>query len=733
VRYGNTDKWGGGYATSSINIPSYDNEHYHNLSGIETHVFNPSTLNELTIAHNRHYSVNGEGNSFGAQIQIDGANYDGLGTGFGANEGGVTSGFVQDRWQFQDNLTWTKGRHTFKFGGGMQYGILYRNWDLGAPGIYEFANTIGPTPSSVGDLGANGIISNPNGVNYPDSNFQNDFPYYSELSVNPQNGGPGNAYRHYIMKDINVFVNDDWKVSPKLTLNLGLRWERYGAPTEANGIIAQFTNLTATDPATIAAARTGPVSSMWTTPNKDLGPRAGFAYDPFGDHKTAIRGGFAISYDRLFDNIWSNGAWNPPFYGLVDHDATAGDPISYTIPPSITGFTPGSIPGVPGTANCCDRVSVRTMDVHMRDSSVESYYMGVERQLANNFLLRVNYQGSFGRHLSQLMNLNRYDGSEYNATLSTANARPNPLYSGFNYRANNLNSEYNALVTEVQKRYSNGLQFQFSFVWSKLMDDGSDLFTGSTSTGGYSQPFYFQSNSSPQLERGPGAFDHQKNFKAVITYELPFLKNQKGFAGRVFGGWQLSAFYQGYSGHPIEVYSARARYVGNALDPNGFPENIGGDYNLDGVANDHPNYVGQTIGQAYSNASPADGIFTDNNIMGCGYTGAKSTNISTCNAAYGVTSPNALFVNPPGYGVHFGELGRNVFRGPWFNGLDGALLKNFKVTESVRLQLRFEAINLDNHPSFDGINTNLNSGSFGKAAYTVTDGRHLQLGARVTF
>jgi hypothetical protein len=373
------------------------------------------------------------------------------------------------------------------------------------------------------------------------------------------------------------------------------------------------------------------------------------------------------------------------------------------------------------------------MDVHMRDSSVDSYYMGVERQLANNFLLRVNYQGSFGRHLSQLMNLNRYDGSEYNATLSTANARPNPLYSGFNYRANNLNSEYNALVTEVQKRYSNGLQFQFSFVWSKLMDDGSDLFTGSTSTGGYSQPFYFQSNSSPQLERGPGAFDHQKNFKAVITYELPFLKNQKGFAGRVFGGWQLSAFYQGYSGHPIEVYSARARYVGNALDPNGFPENIGGDYNLDGVANDHPNYVGQTIGQAYSNASPADGIFTDNNIMGCGYTGAKSTNISTCNAAYGVTSPNALFVNPPGYGVHFGELGRNVFRGPWFNGLDGALLKNFKVTESVRLQLRFEAINLDNHPSFDGINTNLNSGSFGKAAYTVTDGRHLQLGARVTF
>jgi hypothetical protein len=357
----------------------------------------------------------------------------------------------------------------------------------------------------------------------------------------------------------------------------------------------------------------------------------------------------------------------------------------------------------------------------------------VERQFYKDFLLRVNYQGSMGHHLSQLMNLNRFDGSEYNATLSTANSRPNPLYSGFNYRANNLNSNYDALVTEVQKRYANGLQFQFSFVWSKLMDQGSDLFSASTATGAYSQPFYFQSNSDPKLEYAPGAFDHQKNFKAVITYELPFLKNQKGFAGRVFGGWQLSAFYQGYSGHPIEVYSARGRYVGNAKDPNGFPENIGGDYNLDGVANDHPNFVGQTIGQAYSHASAADGIFTDNNIMGCGFTGAKSTNISACNASYGVTTPNSLFVNPPGYGVHFGELGRNVFRGPWFNGLDGALLKNFKVTEVVRLQLRFEAINLDNHPSFDYINTNLNSGAFGKAAGVVTDARHLQLGARVTF
>ncbi len=234
----------------------------------------------------------------------------------------------------------------------------------------------------------------------------------------------------------------------------------------------------------------------------------------------------------------------------------------------------------------------------MKDSSVDNYYLGLEHQFLTDYLLRVNYQGSFGRHLSQLMNLNRYDGMYDNTGLG--GARPNALYSGFNYRANNLDSEYNSMVSEVQKRFSNGLQMQFSFTWSKLMDQGSDLFSGSTSSGQYSQPFYFISNNAPQLERAPGAFDHTKNFKAIFTYELPFLKEQKGFLGHALGGWQVSSFYQGYSGHPLDIYNGRGRYAGDAIGPNGIVENIGGDYNLDGVANDRPNFIGSSVAAAYS-------------------------------------------------------------------------------------------------------------------------------------
>lgn len=122
-------------------------------------------------------------------------------------------------------------------------------------------------------------------------------------------------------------------------------------------------------------------------------------------------------------------------------------------------------------------------------------------------------------------------------------------------------------------------------------------------------------------------------------------------------------------------------------------------------------------------------------MIGCGFAGAKSTNIAACNSAYGVSTPNAYFVNPSGYGVHFGTLGRNLFRGPWFNGLDGALMKNFRVTEGLHMQLRAEALNLDNHANFDGVNSNLNSGSFGKAQILVGNApsRRLQLGVRITF
>ena len=710
-RYTSTDEYGGNTGNAGITpVGSTNLQHYHNIGLVETHTFSPTLVNEFTAAHNRHFSdfFEGQNGQFSApEIIIDGANYGNLGFQIGPNSEGTVEAFTQDRWQVQDNLGWTIGPHSIKIGGSWQYGNVYRNWDLGGNGFYEFANTTGgPIPAS--SLGPNGTIQN---VIQTDSNFQNDFPYYQELSIDPRTGAQANAYRHYITQDGAAFVNDDWKLRRNLTLNLGLRWEHYGAPTETNDLIGQFTNLNCLSVQCIANARVGQVPSMWRSRWHDFAPRVGFAWDIAGDGKTSLRGAYGIFYDRIFDNVWSNGAWNPPFYALVDHDATAGDQVYYTSPASIgAAYNPAVGPG---------RLALRTMDVALKDGSSQNYNLTLERQLKTNFLLRVGYQGSLGRHLPNLMNLNRYPGDAYNASLSPV--YPNALYNGFNYRANNGSSNYNALVTELQKRFSNGLQFQLSYTWSKALDYGSDLFSGETTTGTYSSPYYFVSNNRQDAEYGPSGFDHTHSAKANFVYQLPFLRERKGILGEIFGGWQASGFYQAYSGHPIEIYNSRTRYKGSYIDANGVPENLGGDYNLDGVANDHPVYIGN--GSAYSGYNPADGIFTDNNPVGCGFAGQQSSAASTaaCNAHFGVTTASSLFANPSGGDIRYG-FGRNLFRGPWFNGFDAALSKTFKLGERFNFQIRADAVNVLNHPNFDCVTTNVGSGGFGKAGCVVGDG-----------
>lgn len=705
-------------------------------------------MNEVTVAHNRHFNtfIEGSGTDTVPHVIIDNRAEGSLGYSFGPFEGGLVQGFVQDRWGLTDNVTLTEGRHSFKFGGGTQSGILYRNWDLGLSGYYEFRELNGTfTPASDGVLQPDGTIAGITPAKKPHTNFAHDYPYFQETSIDPRTGAKASAYRHYTYHDYYAFVQDDWKLRPRFTLNLGVRWDRYGAPSEDHGILAQFTNLGCSilDRTCLAGLRVGPTSRMWPTQNHDFAPRIGFAWDIFGNGKMAVRGGYGIYYDRIFDNIWSNGAWNPPFYALIDFDASSSDAIFYSNPDSIgSAYNPngpkGPIP-YPGK-----RVSVRTMDQNMKDSSGHNYFLGVERQFLGSFMFRVSYQGSMGRHLPMLENYNRTDGQAYNA--SFANIRPNPLYTGFNYRSNSVSSSYNSLVAEVQKRMSHGLQFETGYTYSKLLDVNSELFAGCSTIGGWTAPYYYLSNARPGLSHAPAAFDHRHAYKFNVIYELPFLKQEKGFVGHALGGWTLASFLQVYSGHPVDVYNGNGRFAGNALDANGIPENIGGDYNLDGVANDHPVFTGPSLSSVYSHGSPADGIFKDNNPIGCGFPGQASSAASTatCNAAFGATPASSLFANPgyPSSGplyARFGTLGRNVFHGPKFVQMDMGLSKTFKLTESMKLDFKAQAQNVLNHPNFDCVDANLSDGTFGAAQCLTPFGlgaptsRIMSLGLRLAF
>jgi hypothetical protein len=752
------DTFGGGPLVTTGPIGAFTFNHFHNIAVTETHIFNPRVLNELTISHNRHFNVSQEGNGTAdtlPNIFIDNQNGGCLAFQLGGDaEGGQIVGFTQDRWQLQDNLTWSVGRHSFKFGGGHQYGIFYRNWDLGLPGQYEFGelaaingtgNVI--TPANDGTLQADGTIGNIQSES--NANFAGDYPYFQETSIDPGTGAKADAYRHFTYHDWNAFIQDDWKVTPRFTLNLGLRWDRFGAPSEVHGILSQFINMGCNllDPTCLASLRMGPAARMWPTRNKDFGPRFGFAWDVLGNGKMAVRGGYGISYDRIFDNIWSNGTWNPPFYALIDFQGDAGDSIFYSNPASIgAAYDPngpnGPIP-YPGK-----RVSLRSMDQNMKDASAQNYYLGVEHSFLSNFLLRLNYQGSLGRHEAMLENLNRYNGDAYGVASPTSLSAilPNPLYNGFNYRSNSVNSNYNAFIAEVQKRTSAGLQFQTSYTFSKLLDINSDLFAGCSNIGGLvgtTAPYYYIDNSKPKQLYGPAAFDHRHAFKFSVTYEIPFLKSQQGFVGHVLGGWSVGSFFQFYSGHPVDVYNGRTRVAAKVplggtltngsicakangcalLDQNGVVYNIGGDYNLDGTANDHPDFVGSSVSSFYNNGggSPADGFFADNSRIACSAAGIPS---GLMNATGGSCAPagiaNAFFANPayPSGSTpfdRFGSLGRDVFHGPRFSELDLSLNKGFKISERLKLDFRAQAQNVLNHPSFDCLVTNLASSQFGKA------------------
>lgn len=773
LRYTQVDKFGGNRFSAPLanngSIPVTNTLHEHNLALIETHTFNPHLFNEAVLSHNRFFNPIIEGDpskQTAPEIFIDNQSQGCNNYTFGPQEGVQVQAFTQDRWALQDNLSWTAGRHALKFGFSANYGILYRNWDLGLPGQYEFGNLTSVTgtcpsctvitPTSDGTLQSNGTIANV--TSEANSNLTGEYPYFEETSINPQIPAPNkaSAYRHYTSHDYAAFAQDDWKMSSRLTLNIGVRWERFGAPAEDHGILAQFTNFTCNfmDPACITAARVGPVSRMWNTRDHDFGPRVGFAWDPFGKGKMAVRGSYGIYYDRIFDNIWSNGAWNPPFYALLDFQADRGDAIFYSNPASIgAGYNPngpnGPIP-YPGK-----RVSVRTMDVNMKDTSTQNFYFGVERQFFGGLLLRTSYRGAMGRHLPVLLNLNRFDGIAYDSTLSPA--LPNALYSGFNYRSNSVSSNYNSFVVEAEKHMGHGLEFQTGYTYSKLLDVDSELFSGCYTVGGFTAPHYFTTNAQKRLDYGRGAEDRRHAYKFNVTYVLPFLKSEKGFAGHALGGWSLGSFFQFYSGHPINVWNGRTRVRAvtrvaaggtepngsictptppatscNVLlrDQNGIPYNIGGDYNLDGVGNDRPDFIGSSLASVYSGASPADGIFTNNNRIACGEAGLvlppgfPVSNLTGGSCPKAGAATNSLFANPayPGGTTpyeRFGSLGRDVFVGPRLVNLDLGVHKTFKITETTNLRFSAEAQDLFNHPNFDAVQGNLSAGTFGKAQKLV--------------
>jgi len=615
-----------------------------------------------------------------------------------------------DDYQFRDDLSWTKGAHQFKF--GASFAIYKKIQDA-------FANT-------EGNFTFNGSFTK-----YDFADFLlGDAQAYSEDGVKISG--------HWNNTSPAAYVQDNWRVSNRLTLNLGLRWDGIPHTYEANHLSSNFyPNLynpanaptfwnngsgdicSGAATATANFGCTGASPGLITSTNPVLGgyqfytngigiggvngipkglvndswsnwgPRLGFAYDLTGRGKTVVRGGFGMTYERIQGNDMYNGAVNPP----GDPNPTLNNVSLQNPGLSISGASAGStitaanLPVLP--------LGVTGIAVHYPTPVSFQYSAGVQQGIGANAVLNVSYVGSQGRRENYYQALNLPPLSSLPAEVAAGSLNfetlTYPGYGNMRLAYNGANSSYNSLQSSLTGTVKRDLHLQISYTLAKAMDA-----TTSTGSGGD-----LENATNPyagwRYDWGPSVYDRHNVFFANFVYDLPVFRNASNrLVKGTLGGWEFSGIITEESGAPLNIgYS-------------GEPGVSGGNTAASVIANSatRPNVTGsisypKTVAQWFNTS-----VFT----------------------------PPPCTTGPDCYG----NLGFDAVRGPGHNNFDLSLLKNFAFTERFHLEFRAEAFNVWNHPEFEGnanlggISTNLGAGDFGqvKNAY---DGRQLQLGLKLIY
>jgi len=618
--------------------------------------------------------------------------------------------FTENQFQVKDDLSVTKGKHGLKF--GVDYRRTRNGSSFQAIKNGEFLSWGGEdliTDSQFSDQAENQYIGYPYFGSW----------YYAGAAVNQHTKALPDFYRGYRANEVGAYAQDDWRIIPRLTLNLGVRWDYFGPPTNFEHTqtagdsnfyfgspITPFTNpgnnpFMPVNSSLYAAENSGSFrvvnNNIWNKDLNNFAPRFGFAYDVFDNQKWVVRGGFGIYYDRMYNNIFENIRFNPPFYcactiGFLQNGEAAGNiatPGLMTVPFTATGAF--------GSLNT--KARPRHMDQNLVSAYYEQVSYGVEYQVSKDMALEANYVGTFGRKLLGIMNLNTFDGR---TSCSGAQApgspcalagfpggystrRPNTTIGSDNFRTPRFGSNYNGLNVTLRKRFSSGLQFNANYTWAKSLDELSDAFRAKGSTGP-TDPMNLH------LDYGPSDFDVRHRFVTSYNYDLPFMK-----ASRWLGGWALNGIFTWQTGTSIALFDSND-------SPNGT-----------GLVNQRPDFVG---------------------------TGSVTSSINTnVNPAHGFIKPADFAPVTCPMSVNGGiwcnsTLGRGSLHGPHFVDLDFGVNKSFKITE--RFKLRFDAnfFNLFNHPNFSNPDGNvIDASAFGQSQSTFKDGGHrvTQLALRLDF
>ena len=629
------------------------------VSITDTHVFGPSLINEVLFGFNRTDNLNTPMypsktlTQLGAKLYNDNMAqyYVNISGYFGTLNTGDTNGFKRDEFQILDTVRLSKGKHQLSM--GFEYGrgadTVVNNFR--SNGQFAFNSTAPFT----GDAFADFLIGR----------------YYTLTQ------GAG-EYRDTRINRVSAFAHDTYKVTRRLTLDLGVRWEPYLPYTDLNGKIAVYkpgqksTRFVNAPPGIVFAGDSGTPAGGVPSVYTRFAPRLGFGYDVFGDGKTSVRGGYGVFYDNQNTIMYNNLSDQAPYGTVLTTFGTLAQ--SFNDPyAGITNPFPAPHSNVPANAAFPQFSSPYLLAPDYRNMYLQSWNLSVEREIYGGFIGRVSYVGSAGHRLTVVRELNPAIYAPGVTTATTNQRRPIQPLGSTSIVEPVGNSNYNALQLTTEKRFGHGFSILANYQFSKSIDDSSNSkATGQSRTNPYNQAF----------DRGRSDFDRTHVFNMSGLWDLP-IRFQNHVLNSVIGGWSLNGIFSAYTGYAFTVFSG----VDNARTGTG-------------------NQRADLVGNPY-------------------FSGDRSRGAKI--AAW--LNPAAFTTNALGT---YGTLGRNVFRGPGFASLDSGLAKKFVLFERVNATFRFEAFNTLNRPNF-GVPNNTVTGSNFLKITSAYDPRILQVALRFTF
>jgi hypothetical protein len=567
--------------------------------------------------------------------------------------------FTNNIVELADNASYLKGRHSLKFG------AIFKNY-----------------------------LSNPrNNRNYMGTI---NFPSVRDFMTGTPNqilGQIVDSQLSYQQRMFGWFVQDDIKLSPRLSMTIGLRHEFVTAPTERYGRAASMKTVFDAGPA---------VGQPLFVPHKDnFAPRIGLAWDPFGDGKNSVRIGAGAFQEQLVPGVLRY------TYASMPHIAK-----SFTLLAPGTGVLrvdPNTVPASAATG----------LNFQPNPSSPTRYQwsLDIQREVVSGTTVSLAYVGARGVHLQYNPSINEFTPTCWpnctdNASYFYPGGTPriNPRFTTINAHRWDGNSYYHSFQANITRRFTNGLQYQGSYTWSRNLDTAATSFASgvvSLNAGGPQNPF------NMRAEKGLSPIDPRHQFSSNFTYDLPFAKNTKGIVKTIAAGWQSNLIVTLRAGVPFNI-------------PAGFT-------GTDGLGRSRSGFTQGTMAADRPSLAPGAKIRTSGTTDGCQGV-APGTKLGTPSLWF----DPCVFILPPA--GTFGNLAKNAVIGPGLSDVDFAMKKQFDITEKTNLQFRAEAFNLFNHPNFGNMivpifsgSTGARNGSAGRIIDTATTSRQIQFALRLAF